>query len=149
MATEYRVPKLMWEAFESSLNLAGRNYVKRLANILEVPEKDLLRDVFKTNKVSVCIHDWTDTNFMCEAHIINGVIKQPCVNAKVCGSEYCSHHSSKNNDIPEKCEEVMKLGHENMDKLHNLWKREDNIIVDTKGDLVGYIKNDIAYLIEE
>ena len=92
MANGYRVPRLMWESFETALNLAGKQFVKQLAKSLEVPEKDLLREVFERDDIKVCIHDWTDEDFMCPGQIaVNGVYC-PCERAKICGKETCGEH---------------------------------------------------------
>ena len=90
--TEYRVPRLMWEALESSLLIAGKRFVKRLAVALEVPEKELIREVFKKDDVKVCIHDWTDEEFMCPCWKTHGELYIHCENAKVCGQETCREH---------------------------------------------------------
>lgn len=152
--TEYRVPRLMWEALEASLNLAGKNYIRRIASILEVPEKELLKEVFKTNKVPVCIHDWTDEDLMCNTYIIQGLVKQPCPRAKICGSEFCTHHGPKNSlrkddnlNENDNLQAVTRIACDGVEIPRDFWKKENNCVVNSKGKLVGYIKDDVAYLV--
>jgi hypothetical protein len=152
MATsaEYRVPRLMWESLEASLNIAGKNYVRHLAAVLEVPEKELIKEVFRQNKVSVCIHDWTESDIMCSATVIQGVIKQPCPHAKVCGSEFCSYHSSKHVTVEnDGLQLVSRIACDGIEMQKDCWKRDDNCIIDSKGKIIGYIKDEVAYLIEK
>ncbi len=105
---EYRVPRLMWESLESSLRIAGKQFVKRLANALQVPEKDLIKEVFKQDDVKVCIHDWTDEDFMCPGWKIVDNTYIPCPNVKLCGHEFCRDHlghtKSPQNELCLTCE---------------------------------------------
>ena len=149
---QYRVPRLLWESLEASLGFAGKNYVKRLANILEVPEKELIKEVFKTNAMHVCIHDWTDSSFMCNAFVVQGAIKQPCGKAKMCGSEFCEFHSTKNATVPDDIQNVSKIFCESFDETEtnskgDYWKLENNCVINSKADLIGYVKDDILYLV--
>ena len=82
----------MWESLESSLRIAGKQFVKRLANALQVPEKDLIKEVFKQDDVKVCIHDWTDEDFMCPGWKMADDVYVPCPNVKLCGREFCRDH---------------------------------------------------------
>jgi hypothetical protein len=107
--SEYRVPRLMWEALESSLNVAGKRFVKRLAAALEVPEKELAREVFKKDDLKVCIHDWTDEEFMCPCWKAHGDVYIPCDNVKTCGKETCRDHVGFRRRMPGK--ELSRVGY--------------------------------------
>ena len=115
MAAEYRVPRLMWESLEASLRVAGKQFVKRLANALQVPEKELIKEVFKQDDMKVCIHDWTDEDFMCPASKIHEGVYVPCENVKMCGKEFCREHIACAANKPTN--ELCKVG--------NLEKDED------------------------
>lgn len=147
---EYRVPKLLWEAFEATLQFAGKSYVKRLANILEIPEKELYREIFKTNSIPISIHEWSNDNFMCSAIEIVGQIQIPCRLAKSCGSEFCENHTNQLN--VNKCvknyEIVEKIGYEDMNEIGDIWLRKNGEVINENGQCIGFIKEDKLYLAE-
>lgn len=145
---EFRVNRQVWEAFEASLEGVGKKFVRELAETLEVPSDELVKAVFsRSNKIPVCIHDWSDENIICNGYIYEGKVVVPCQNAKACGKEFCRNcltnatKQNRNNDTLLMVERIeYEYDEDNCisDKLNTLWKNSDGTLYNSMSIVVGY-----------
>ena len=49
MSVEYKVPRFLWENFESVLLAQSKRYITELAKRLAVPEKELIKKVLPSS----------------------------------------------------------------------------------------------------
>ena len=73
MALEYKVPRILWENFESVLLAQSKRYIAELAKRLHVSEKELIKKVLPTtDSLKVIIQDSHNESNQCEigrAHV--------------------------------------------------------------------------------
>lgn len=146
MSTEYQVPRILWESFESVLLAQGRIFVRECAKRLEVDEKELLRRVMPTSKINVYLFDTQSETLQCKAYINMNAILHHCRRPVVLGSEYCLQHRRDRLLIDEPSEDhhVQRL-HDAPDRP-TLWKRHDNSVIDCHGNIVGTYNPDTSKL---
>ncbi len=69
MSIEYKVPRLLWENFESVLLAQSKRYIGELAKRLNVPERELQKRVLPTSdSLKVIIQDTQAESNQCKAY---------------------------------------------------------------------------------
>ena len=141
MATrEYKVPRLLWESLEAVLLAQGKRFVRDLAKTLEVPEKDLLKQVFPSkDSLHVTLHDTQSLSLQCEAFEQTESMIHRCGKPVDLGSTFCSGHRVHRPTVAPTTDattEYIKL-RDGADRP-SLWLRKsDNHVVDAKGSVRG------------
>lgn len=149
---EYQVPRILWESLESVLIAQGRQFVKECAKRLEVNEKELLKRVMPSSKITVYLQDTHSETLQCKAFInVNSLIHH-CRRPVTFGSEYCFQHRRDRLIIeePESKYHVERL--QDASERPTLWKRSDNKVIDVHGNIIGEYDDESSkltlYLIE-
>jgi len=150
MATrEYKVPRLLWESLEAVLLAQGKRFVRELAKTLEVPEKDLLKQVFPTkDSLQITLHDTQSLSLQCEAFEQTESMIHRCGKPVDLGSTFCSGHRVHRPTVAPTTGttmEYIKL-RDGADRP-SLWLRKsDNHVVDAKGSVRGLFCQESATL---
>jgi hypothetical protein len=142
MSIEYKVPRLLWENFESVLLAQSKRYITELAKRLGVPEKDLIKKVLPTSdSLKVIIQDTQAECNQCNAYIQHDKLTVFCRKATAYGSEYCSFHRNKRMIVIENTNpiEIQKIKDTNT--MEPLWASENNLY-NSSGDNMGKINRD-------
>jgi hypothetical protein len=135
---EYKVPRLLWESLEAVLLAQGKRFVRDLAKTLEVPEKELLKQVFPSkDSLQVTLHDTQSVSLQCEAFEQTDVMIHRCGKPVDLGSTFCSgHRYHRPTVVTTSTVEYVKL-RDGADRP-SLWLRKsDNHVVDAKGSVRG------------
>jgi hypothetical protein len=153
MSAEYQVPRVLWESLESVLMAQGRQFVKECAKRLEVNEKELLKRVMPSSKVSVYLQDTHTDTLQCKAFInINSIIHH-CRRPVSLGCEYCYHHRRDRLTVEEPDPKHFIERLQDASDRPTLWKRSDNSVIDSQGNRIGTYDPDSGkltlYSIEE
>ena len=134
---EYQVPRILWETLESVLLAQGRAFVKDVAKRLEVNEKELLRQVMPSSKISVYLHDTHTEDMQCHAYVQTGSVTHHCRRPVTLGSEFCFLHVRDRLQVfePSESSHVIQLAHS--PDRPPLWKRPDGSVINAEGAVVG------------
>jgi hypothetical protein len=142
---EYRVPRLLWESFESVLIAQGRLFVKDVAKKLHVDEKELLKKVMPSSKIKVYLHDTQTDTLLCQAHIKTNEIVHFCRKPVSLGACYCpTHLYVRETFTTDTAYEIHAL--ENTHKMGELWIKDDDIVMNVKSSIVGRYDRDTEKL---
>jgi len=145
---DYKVPRLLWESLEAVLLAQGKRFVRDLAKTLEVPEKELLRQVFPTkDSLQVTLHDTQSSSLQCEAFQQTEAMVHRCGKPVDLGSTFCSaHRIHRPTVVPAPgTTEYVKL-RDGVDRP-SLWVRKsDHHVVDAKGSVRGLFCQESATL---
>jgi hypothetical protein len=142
MSIEYKVPRLLWENFESVLLAQSKRYISELAKRLEVPEKELLKKVLpSSDSLKVIIQDTQSDTNKCKAYIQHDKLTIYCRKTVAYGCDYCAFHRNKrmiviNDTNPIKLQKV-----HNIDTIEPLWIN-NNILYNSSGNMVGKVNKD-------
>ena len=142
MSIEYKVPRLLWENFESVLLAQSKRYISELAKRLGVPERELIKKVLPTSdSLKVIIQDTQAECNQCKAYIQQDKLTVFCRKATAYGTEYCSFHRNKRmlvidgtNPIP-----IQKVKDNNT--MESLWA-SDSTLYNSSGEVVGRINKE-------
>jgi hypothetical protein len=146
MSAEYQVPRILWESLESVLMAQGRQFVKECAKRLEVNEKELLKRVMPSSKISVYLQDTHSDTLQCKAFInVNSIIHH-CRRPVALGCEYCYHHRRDRLAIEEPDSKYHIERLQDAPDRPTLWKRSDNTVIDSQGNTVGIFDTDSGKL---
>jgi hypothetical protein len=90
---EYKVPRLLWENFESILLAQSRRFIGELARRLDVPERELQRKVLPSNdSLKILMIDSQTESLQCRAYIQHDAMTAFCRKPVSYPSEYCAFH---------------------------------------------------------
>jgi hypothetical protein len=143
MATDYKVPRILWESLETVLLAQSRKYVAELAKRLSVSEKELIKQVLPTkDSLKVYIQDSKSETNMCKAYIQQDKMTIFCKNPTAYCSEFCSFHKTKRMTVikdmsPQTIEKI-----KDRNDLNSTWKNSKNELINSKGEIIGKIKQD-------
>lgn len=136
---EYKVPRLLWENFESILLAQSRRYIGELARRLNVPEKELQRKVLpSSDSLKVMMMDSQAETTQCQAYVQLDTITTHCRKPVAYHSEFCAFHRDRRmnvyaEDTTPRVEKVKTLP-----TKEPVWLR-GNTLVNAKGETVGRI----------
>ncbi len=145
---EYKVPRLLWESLEAVLLAQGKRFVREIAKTLEVPEKELLKQVFPSkDSLQVTLHDTQSQSLQCEAFEQTDSMIHRCGKPVDLGSTFCGgHRVHRPTVLPgATVPEYSKL-RDGADRP-SLWLRKsDSHVVDAKGAVRGLFCQESATL---
>lgn len=142
MSIEYKVPRLLWENFESVLLAQSKRYIVELAKRLEVPEKELLKRVLpSSDSLKVIIQDTHLESNQCKAYIQNGKLTIYCRKATAYGSEYCSFHRNKRMTVVADTNPIQIQKIKDTNSIESLWA-SDTTVYNLNGDIAGKINKE-------
>lgn len=143
---EYQVPRILWETLESVLLAQGRAFVKDVAKRLEVNEKELLRRVMPSSKISVYLHDTQTEDMQCHAFVQTGSVTHHCRRPVTLGSEFCFLHFRDRLRVIEPSEACHVVQLANSPDRPPLWKCADGSVINSAGTIVGEYDTDSGTL---
>lgn len=142
MSIEYKVPRLLWENFESVLLAQSKRYIGELAKRLGVPEKELIKRVLPTSdSLKVIIQDTQAESNQCKAYIQQDKLTVYCRKSTAYGCEYCQFHRSKRMTVIEGTNPIQLQKVKDTNSLEPLWVN-NNILYNARGDMVGKINKE-------
>jgi hypothetical protein len=142
MSIEYKVPRLLWENFESVLLAQSKRYICELAKRLGVPEKDLLKKVLPTSdSLKVIIQDTQAESNQCKAYIQQDKLTIYCKKPVAYGCEYCSFHRNKRMTVIDGTNPIQIQRIKDVNSLEPLWVSNNNLYNST-GNIVGKINKE-------
>jgi hypothetical protein len=136
---EYKVPRMLWENFESILMAQSRKYIGELARRLQLPERELQKKVLpSSDSLKIMMFDSSAESLQCKAFVQHDKITSYCRKPVAYQSEFCCFHRNKRmnvfmdtNPIPV---EKIKSDH----KKEPLWI-QGNTIINSNGHMIGKI----------
>ncbi len=139
MSVEYKVPRFLWENFESVLLAQSKRYIAELAKRLAVPEKELIKKVLpSSDSLKVIILDTQSECNQCKAYIQNDKLTVFCRKTTAFGSDYCHFHRAKRMMVIDGTNPIKIQRIKDMNTANPMWV-SDNIIYNSAGDTVGKI----------
>lgn len=142
MSIEYKVPRLLWENFESVLLAQSKRYIGELAKRLGVPEKDLIKKVLpSSDSLKVIIQDTQAECNHCKAYVQQDKLTVYCRKATAYGSEYCSFHRNKRMTVIEGTNPTSLQRVKDINNLEPVWA-SNNTLYNSAGEVVGKINRD-------
>lgn len=139
MSVEYKVPRLLWENFESVLLAQSKRYIGELAKRLGVSERELIKKVLPTSdSLKVIIQDTQAECNQCKAYIQNDKLTVYCRKATAYGSEYCSFHRNKRMMVIDGTVPISIQKVKDTNNIEPLWA-SDNTLYNSSGNIVGKI----------
>jgi hypothetical protein len=142
MSIEYKVPRLLWENFESVLLAQSKRYIGELAKRLGVSEKELLKKVLPTSdSLKVIIQDTQAECNQCKAYIQQDKLTVYCRKATAYGTEYCSFHRNKRMLVIEGTNPITIQKIKDTNTIESLWV-SDSILYNSNGEIVGKINKE-------
>lgn len=139
---EYKVPRLLWENFESVLLAQSRRYIGELARRLNVPEKELQRRVLpSSDSLKVMMVDSQAETLQCQAHVQHETITARCRKPVAYHSSFCAHHRDRRMNVfldsnPPRVEKVKPTS-----TKEPVWIHGTNL-VNAKGATLGKINKE-------
>lgn len=142
MSLEYKVPRFLWENFESVLLAQSKRYISELAKRLAVPEKELLKRVLpSSDSLKVIIQDTQSECNQCKAYIQNDKLTVFCRKATAYGSEYCSFHRNKRMLVIEGTNPMQIQKIKDTNTMEPLWA-SNNTLYNVNGEIIGKINRE-------
>lgn len=142
MSLEYKVPRLLWENFESVLLAQSKRYIGELAKRLAVPEKELIKRVLpSSDSLKVLIQDTQAECNQCKAYVQNDKLTVFCRKATAYGSEYCTFHRNKRMLVIEGTNPVQVQKIKDTNTMEPLWA-SNNTLYNASGEVIGKINRD-------
>ncbi len=142
MSIEYKVPRLLWENFESVLLAQSKRYIGELAKRLGVSEKELLKKVLPTSdSLKVIIQDTQAESNQCKAYIQHDKLTVYCKKATAYGCDYCSFHRTKRMTVIEGTNPIQLQKIKDTNSLEPLWVN-NNTLYNSSGAIIGKINKD-------
>lgn len=140
MSLEYKVPRILWENFESVLLAQSKRYIGEIAKRLGVSERELQKRVLPSaDSLKVMIMDSQAETNQCRAYVQHGEMTEFCRKAVAYHSEFCLiHRQQRMTLIPGKEPVVVEKVKDN-NTLEPLWKK-DHLLLNAQGEIVGTIQ---------
>ncbi len=139
MSLEYKVPRFLWENFESVLLAQSKRYITELAKRLAVPEKELIKKVLpSSDSLKVIILDTQSECNQCKAYIQNDKLTVFCRKTTAFGSDYCHFHKNKRMMVIDGTNPIKIQRIKDINTASPMWIA-DNIIYNSEGETIGKI----------
>lgn len=138
---EYKVPRILWENFESVLLAQSKRYIGEMAKRLGVSERELQKRVLpSTDSLKIIMMDSQAESNQCRAYIQHGEMTEFCRKAVAYQSEFCPmHRQQRMTLIPGKTPTVIeKIKDRNT--MEPLWKK-GHVLLNAQGQMVGTIQS--------
>ena len=139
MSLEYRVPRWLWENFESVLLAQSKRYIVELAKRLGVPEKELVKRVLpRSDSIKVIIQDSQEECNQCKAYVQHNQLTVFCKKPVAYQSEFCTMHRNNRMMVLESTpRSIQKI--RDRKEMEPLWVDGHNVI-HSDGTIAGKIK---------
>jgi hypothetical protein len=142
MSLEYKIPRFLWENFESVLLAQSKRYIAELAKRLDVPEKELLKRVLpSSDSLNVIIQDNLSESNKCRAYLQYDKLTIYCRKPTVYGCDYCAFHRNKRMTVIDDTNPLQIQKIKDIDSIEQLWA-SDNTLINSSGNMVGKINRD-------
>jgi Zn finger protein HypA/HybF involved in hydrogenase expression len=142
MTVEFKVPRLFWENLESVLYAQSLRYISELAHRLNVPEKELQRQVLpSSDKLVVTMLDSQAECNQCKAYIQLDKMTVFCKKPVAYHSDYCLFHRNKRMHVIEGTQPAIIQRIKDRHTMESLWLHE-NTVFNSNGAVVGKINKE-------
>jgi hypothetical protein len=139
---EYKVPRLLWENFESVLLAQSRRFIGEMARRLDVSERELQRRVLpSSDSLKVMMMDSQAESLQCRAYLQHDNMTTFCRNPVTYHSEYCSFHQKKRMNIVTDTQPTIVERLKNIPTKEPMWI-QGNMIINSKGEMMGKINHE-------
>lgn len=139
---EYKVPRLLWENFESILLAQSRRYISELAKRLNVSDKELQRKVLpSSDSLKVMMMDSQAETTQCRAYVQMDKMTVFCRKPVAYHSEFCSFHREKRMNVLTDTQPSIIEKIKSMNTREPLWI-QGNTIMNSNGHMIGKINKD-------
>jgi hypothetical protein len=143
MSLEYCIQRVLWESLESVLLANSKKYICDMANILGVPELELLQKVLPTSdSLRIIIQDTQAESNQCKAYVQYNKLTVFCRKPIAYGCEYCPCHRNKRMIIVEGTHPVQLHRLKDTYNTGQLWIG-NNTLYNSTGDIVGKMKDGV------
>jgi hypothetical protein len=141
MTLEYKVPRILWENFESVLLAQSKKYIGEIAKRLGVSEKELQKRILpSSDSLYVMIQDsQTETN-QCKAYVQHGEITCFCRKSVAYHSGYCAVHRQQRMTIIPGTTPIVLQKMKERNTMEPLWIKE-HLLLNAKGHTAGVIQH--------
>lgn len=137
---EYKVPRLLWENFESILLAQSRRFIGELARRLDVPERELQRKVLPTaDSLKILMIDSQVESLQCRAYVQHDAITAFCRKPVSYPSEYCAFHQTRRMNVFTEGEPIPVQRLKTPPTREAMWVK-GNTIINSKGEVMGRIR---------
>lgn len=138
MSKQYSIPRLLWENVESVLRAQSKQFVRELAGLLRVPEKELIKQVLPSaDTVKVVLIDSQQETNQCKAYVMRDNIAIYCKKPVLLHCEYCSQHQQHRSRLIEDRPLTTVRRIKDEPSMEPLWITEEETIVRSDGSVVG------------
>ena len=138
MSIEYKIPRLLWENFESVLLAQSKRYIVDLAKRLQVPEKELLKRVLpSSDSLKVIIQDTQSDTNKCKAYVQQDKLTVFCRKIVAYGCDYCLFHRNKRMMVIEDTNPMEIKRIKDRNTIGPIWVTKHNYIINSSGDIMG------------
>lgn len=142
MALEYKVPRILWENFESVLLAQSKRYIAELAKRLHVSEKELIKKVLPTtDSLKVIIQDSHNESNQCAAYVQHDHLTVFCRKPVAYQSTFCAVHRNHRMMVMEGIQSAMIQKVKDVPHLPPMWQMKQTLI-NSQGNMIGKINND-------
>ena len=139
MTLEYKVPRILWENFESVLLAQSKRYIAELAKRLHVSEKELIKKVLPTNdSLKVIIQDSQEECNQCTAYVQQDHLTVFCRKPVAYQSTFCPVHRNRRMMVMEGTQPTTIQKIKDEPRLPPMWIME-NTLINSQGNMVGKI----------
>jgi hypothetical protein len=139
MSLEYRVPRWLWENFESVLLAQSKRYIVELAKRLGVPEKELLKRVLpRSDSIKVIIQDSQTECNQCKAYIQQDQLTVFCKKPVAYQSEFCTMHRTNRMMVVQESTPQWIQKMKDRNEMEPLWIQGHHVI-HSNGTIAGKI----------
>jgi len=140
MTLEYKIPRLLWENFESVLLAQSKRYIAELAKRLGVPERELMKRVLPhSDSLKVIIQDSHSETNQCKAYVQQDKLTIFCKKPVAYQSDFCPIHRNKRMMVIEETTPIVVQKVRDCYNMESMWIQENHLI-DSTGSIVGKIK---------
>ncbi len=138
---EYKVPRLLWENFESVLLAQSRRFIGEMARRLDVSERELQRRVLpSSDSLKVIMMDSQAESLQCRAYIQHDNMTTFCRKPVAYHSEYCIFHGEKRINIVTDTQPTIVERLKDIPTKEPMWV-QGNMILNSKGEMMGKINH--------
>jgi len=142
MTLEYKVPRILWENFESVLLAQSKRYIAELAKRLHVPEKELIKKVLPTNdSLKVIIQDSQLESNQCTAYVQQEHLTVYCRKPVAYQSPFCPVHRNHRMMVMEGTQPTVIQKIKDHPHLPPMWEVEHTLI-NSQGNMIGKINKE-------
>ena len=142
MSLEYKVPRFLWENFESVLLAQSKRFISELAKRLNVSEKELQKQVLPTNdSLKVIIQDTQAECNQCKAYVQNDKLTIFCRKSVVHGTQFCAFHKNKRMMVVEGTNPVQLQRVKDMNTIEPIWASNNTLYNSTNSSNITKIQS--------